>query len=220
MSRMRHSPWRKTAGESTRSLSLPSEPAWLSQVHGSRVVRLGRAVAAGAAADAVVTAEPGRVCVIQVADCLPVLFAARDGVSHWRGPCRVAGPCRGSAGEHRDRLGGAPGAAPGLDRARHRAGAFRGGAGGPRSLLSGPREAGRATAVTAAFSANARGRWQCDSGGPDAAATGGLRGDRHPWGRLVYVRGCGELLLPSARWALGAHGGLDLAYLVPTKVPR
>lgn len=42
-------------------------------------------------ADAVVTRMPGRVCVIQVADCMPVLFAARDGsavgAAHagWRG---------------------------------------------------------------------------------------------------------------------------------------
>ena len=44
-----------------------------------------------ARADAVVTRAPGRVCVIQVADCMPVLFAARDGsavgAAHagWRG---------------------------------------------------------------------------------------------------------------------------------------
>ena len=42
-------------------------------------------------ADAAVTRTPGRVCVIQVADCMPVLFAARDGsavgAAHagWRG---------------------------------------------------------------------------------------------------------------------------------------
>jgi YfiH family protein len=42
-------------------------------------------------ADASVTQTPGRVCVIQVADCMPVLFAARDGsavgAAHagWRG---------------------------------------------------------------------------------------------------------------------------------------
>ncbi|HWW80289.1 MAG TPA: peptidoglycan editing factor PgeF [Steroidobacteraceae bacterium] len=42
-------------------------------------------------ADAAVTRLPGRVCVIQVADCMPVLFAARDGsaigAAHagWRG---------------------------------------------------------------------------------------------------------------------------------------
>ena len=44
-----------------------------------------------ASADAAVTRAPGRVCVIQVADCMPVLFAARDGsavgAAHagWRG---------------------------------------------------------------------------------------------------------------------------------------
>jgi YfiH family protein len=42
-------------------------------------------------ADAAMTRTPGRVCVIQVADCMPVLFAARDGTAvgaahaGWRG---------------------------------------------------------------------------------------------------------------------------------------
>jgi YfiH family protein len=84
-------------------LGLPTEPVWLQQVHGVEVADLDVAEArvragcpdAGAAgfarADAAVTRRPGRVCVIQVADCMPVLFAARDGsavgAAHagWRG---------------------------------------------------------------------------------------------------------------------------------------
>ena len=77
-------------------LRLPGEPVWLQQVHGVEVADLDVAAAVPLAlrlarADAVVTRAPGRVCVIQVADCMPVLFAARDGsavgAAHagWRG---------------------------------------------------------------------------------------------------------------------------------------
>ena len=105
-------------------LGLPSEPVWLEQVHGIAVVDLdspsdaalgsgsggasgwgvGGSSAGGSRsaiesydgsarlrADAVVTRRAGPVCAIQVADCLPVLLAARDGsaigAAHagWRG---------------------------------------------------------------------------------------------------------------------------------------
>jgi len=55
-------------------------PVYLNQVHGRGVVRLTVAdTRAGAPvhdADASVTTEPGIACAAQVADCLPVLFAA------------------------------------------------------------------------------------------------------------------------------------------------
>ena len=55
-------------------------PVWLKQVHGATVVPLtsasARPDAAAQSADACVTTEPGVVCAVQVADCLPVLFAA------------------------------------------------------------------------------------------------------------------------------------------------
>ena len=78
-------------------------PVFLRQVHGCRVVRLGAddaqaarqadamAPLAAHEADASVTSEPGVACVVQAADCLPVLFAAPDGravgAAHagWRG---------------------------------------------------------------------------------------------------------------------------------------
>jgi copper oxidase (laccase) domain-containing protein len=68
-------------------------PVWLEQVHGARVVRLGAADALAGAplhqADASVTTELGIACAVQVADCLPVLFAAPGavGAAHagWRG---------------------------------------------------------------------------------------------------------------------------------------
>ncbi len=70
-----------------------ASPVRLNQVHGTRVVRLTKADAAPGAlqhdADACVTTEPGIVCSIQVADCLPVLFAAPGAVAAahagWRG---------------------------------------------------------------------------------------------------------------------------------------
>jgi YfiH family protein len=55
---------------------LPSEPLWLNQVHGNGVARFegdsdGTQVPD---ADASVAFQPGQVCVVQTADCLPVLF--------------------------------------------------------------------------------------------------------------------------------------------------
>jgi len=75
--------------------ALQAQPVWLEQVHGCAVVRLGREHAnAGQPfpqADAAITTEPGVACTVMVADCLPVLFASRDGrvvgAAHagWRG---------------------------------------------------------------------------------------------------------------------------------------
>lgn len=73
-------------------LGLPSPPCWLRQVHGTGVVRIGRAQSTDETeADASLTAVPGVVLAILTADCLPVLFAADDGsevaAAHagWRG---------------------------------------------------------------------------------------------------------------------------------------
>jgi YfiH family protein len=71
------------------ALALPSEPAWLDQVHGTRVLDLDTEVIA--AADGAVTARAGVVCAVLTADCLPVLLCdaagRRVGVAHagWRG---------------------------------------------------------------------------------------------------------------------------------------
>ena len=75
--------------------AIGATPVYLRQVHGVQVVRLtaadARAAAAIHEADASVTTEPGVACAIQVADCLPVLFAAPGargvGAAHagWRG---------------------------------------------------------------------------------------------------------------------------------------
>ncbi len=77
---------------------LPSEPSWLTQVHGTEVVDLAGALsavgspsAAPVKADASWTRRPAQVCAILTADCLPVLFATESGdavaAAHagWRG---------------------------------------------------------------------------------------------------------------------------------------
>jgi YfiH family protein len=71
-------------------LRLKAEPFWLSQVHGTRVIRTS-APGAAPEADAAYTIDSEEVCAILTADCLPVLFAARDGTriaaahAGWRG---------------------------------------------------------------------------------------------------------------------------------------
>lgn len=72
---------------------LPAEPVWLRQVHGVAVADLDADLppAAPPVADAAVATQPGRLCTVMTADCLPVLFAAADGsavaAAHagWRG---------------------------------------------------------------------------------------------------------------------------------------
>jgi YfiH family protein len=75
---------------------LPAPPVWLEQVHGAAVVVVERGNAgelrdAPARADALVTRLAGCPLAIRVADCIPVLLAARDGgtigAAHagWRG---------------------------------------------------------------------------------------------------------------------------------------
>lgn len=69
---------------------LPADPVWLNQVHGTLVVQAD-AVMGVPDADAAFTHQPGTVCAVLTADCLPVLFCARDGsvvaAAHagWRG---------------------------------------------------------------------------------------------------------------------------------------
>jgi YfiH family protein len=76
------------------ALGLRAAPRWLAQVHGTRVVRVDAPVDPDAdepVADAAVTDVPGLALAINTADCLPVVFAARDGsevgAAHagWRG---------------------------------------------------------------------------------------------------------------------------------------
>ena len=68
------------ANHAALALAVGRTPVFLNQVHGTRVVRLTQADAMPGAlvhqADASVTTAPGLACAVQVADCLPVLFAA------------------------------------------------------------------------------------------------------------------------------------------------
>lgn len=69
---------------------LPAEPRWLRQVHGIRVVDAAT-ITTIVEADGSHTTAPGVVCVVQMADCMPVLFADRAGTrvaaahAGWRG---------------------------------------------------------------------------------------------------------------------------------------
>lgn len=72
------------------ALALPSEPVWLKQVHGVNVVDAA-SVNAGTTADGVWTDQPGVVCAVLTADCLPVFLCNRQGTkvallhAGWRG---------------------------------------------------------------------------------------------------------------------------------------
>jgi YfiH family protein len=139
------------------ALALPEEPLWLEQVHGSAVWEADASGAAGPArADAVILRAPGHIGVIQVADCLPVLLAAPDAsavaAAHagWRG--LAAGVLEATV----RKLGGDPAAlfawlGPAIGRAH-----FEVGAEVRAAFLR------HDAAAAAAFSVNARGRWQCD----------------------------------------------------------
>lgn len=71
-------------------LDLPAEPVWLHQTHSNRVVKAAK-TASLPQADASYTDEPGVVCAVLTADCLPLLVCARDGTkvaaihAGWRG---------------------------------------------------------------------------------------------------------------------------------------
>ena len=78
--------------------AIGAAPVWLKQVHSAIVVELSPASSGPDApvysADASFTTAPGVVCAVQVADCLPVLFAAPGG----RGVAAAHAGWRGLAG--------------------------------------------------------------------------------------------------------------------------
>lgn len=138
-----------------RLLELAAEPAWLEQLHGTTVADLDRAPH-GLRADAAVTHRAGRICVIQVADCLPVLLAAKDGSAVAAAHCGWRGLASGvlestllalgvDSGELYAWLGPAIGPA-----------AFEVGDDVRAAFLAHDERAAEA------FTANPRGRWQCD----------------------------------------------------------
>jgi polyphenol oxidase len=138
------------------ALRLTHEPAWLEQVHGVRVADLDRPGGEACAADAALTRRAGRACVVQVADCMPVLLAARDAsvvaAAHagWRG--LAAGVLEATV-----RTLAVPAA---------QLVAWLGPAIGPAHFEVGEEVRAAFLAhdaeAAAAFRANPRGRWQCD----------------------------------------------------------
>jgi YfiH family protein len=69
---------------------LPAEPLWLQQVHGNATVE-AKKWPKSKTADASYSQQPGAVCAVMTADCLPVLFCDRAGTvvaaahAGWRG---------------------------------------------------------------------------------------------------------------------------------------
>jgi YfiH family protein len=137
------------------ALALPAEPLWLQQIHGTEVLAADGNAAPGPA-DAAVTRRDDRVLAIMVADCMPVLLASEDGAvigaahAGWRG--LAAGVLEATI------------AAMDVEpRGLH---AWLGPAIGPKHFEVGDEVrtqflAGDAGAE-AGFTANTRGRWQCD----------------------------------------------------------
>ncbi|WP_373818677.1 peptidoglycan editing factor PgeF [Glaesserella sp.] len=75
-----------------KEAKLPQSPVYLTQTHSTRVIRLPYR-GTDLDADAVYTNQPNQVCLVMTADCLPIIFADRDGkevaAAHagWRGLC-------------------------------------------------------------------------------------------------------------------------------------
>jgi YfiH family protein len=146
-------------------LRLPDEPVWLEQVHGVEVVEIGHDGALAAVgdghgsppkADSSVTRVAGRVCAIRVADCMPVLFAARDGSAVGAAHCGWRGLAAGVLEATIRRIG-----IPASELI-----AWMGPAIGPDHFEVGDDVRtgflARDEDTYTAFVANARGRWQCD----------------------------------------------------------
>lgn len=62
----------------SKMLNLPSEPIWLQQVHGNRVIKAEKSIQLRSA-DASYTELTNTVCAVLTADCLPILLASKDG---------------------------------------------------------------------------------------------------------------------------------------------
>jgi len=147
-----------TAGTLKAGSSTPGAPAADSLASG--MADISRAYAA-IRADAALTRAPCQICAIQVADCLPVLFAARDGSA----VAAAHAGWRGLAGGVLEATVAALGAEP-YGIVADQLVAWMGPAIGPRHFEVGDeaREAflARDGGAEAAFTPNARGRWQCD----------------------------------------------------------
>jgi|TARA_B100001750_G_C15466532_1_gene577357 YfiH family protein len=76
--------------EVQRTLNLPSEPSWMKQIHGTNIQYL-KSPKKNIMCDGSYTDQPGIVCCVLSADCLPIMmcdrFGRKVGVIHvgWRG---------------------------------------------------------------------------------------------------------------------------------------
>ncbi|MAD91967.1 MAG: hypothetical protein CMQ54_04470, partial [Gammaproteobacteria bacterium] len=81
-----------TTLRSAKNLELPllGKPCWLNQIHGDSVITATH-YNKKPEADASISGDSGYFCVVQTADCLPVLFCSNDGSAYaaahagWRG---------------------------------------------------------------------------------------------------------------------------------------
>jgi YfiH family protein len=81
---------RKNRRHLKKSLNLQNEPLWLTQIHSNKVSNAD-AENPEITADASVSSQPGNVCAVMTADCLPVLFCNKNATTvaaahaGWRG---------------------------------------------------------------------------------------------------------------------------------------
>ncbi len=72
---------------------MPGQPVWLNQTHSTHCVVLGSDVTATLDADASFSRQPGLICTVMTADCLPLLLCNQAGTevaavhAGWRGLC-------------------------------------------------------------------------------------------------------------------------------------
>jgi polyphenol oxidase len=62
-----------------QDMGLQHAPVWLKQVHGAEIHCIEKATTTKPVADASYTTQPGLVCAIITADCLPILLTNREG---------------------------------------------------------------------------------------------------------------------------------------------
>ena len=138
------------------ALQLPAEPTWLNQVHGTTVVAAAAEPGSRPSADASVAFGPGAVCVVLTADCLPVLLCDRAGTRVAAAHAGWRGLVGGVLAEAIEALAVSPAEllawlGPAIEQDAFEV--------GPEVL---EQFAARDPNNAAAFTPNARGRWQAD----------------------------------------------------------
>ena len=61
-----------------QKLQLPSTPCWLSQVHGTDILKTSQSIDSNPNADGLYTQSSGVVCAVMTADCLPLVLCDKD----------------------------------------------------------------------------------------------------------------------------------------------